>query len=81
MKKTHVLMDRLMYGTGMRLMKCIRLLANEVDFGRRESSSGMDKGRKDRVNGRYSPRRGTAAHANVFQIVFVQLHSYGISIL
>ena len=46
---THGLMARLLYGTGMRLMECIRLRVKDVDFDRGEITVQGDKGAKDRV--------------------------------
>lgn len=49
MKGIHALMARLMYGTGMRLMECMRLRVKDVDFGRREITIREGKGNKDRI--------------------------------
>ena len=46
---TSSLMARLMYGTGMRLMECVRLRVKDVDFDRREIVVRSGKGGKDRV--------------------------------
>lgn len=43
------LMGRLLYGTGMRLMECVRLRVKDVDFGRSEILIRDGKGAKDRV--------------------------------
>lgn len=43
------LMARLLYGTGMRLMECVRLRVKDVDFGQREILIRDGKGAKDRV--------------------------------
>ncbi len=43
------LMARLLYGTGMRLMECVRLRVKDVDFARREILIRDGKGAKDRV--------------------------------
>lgn len=43
------LMAALMYGTGMRLMECIRLRVQDVDFGFRQITVRNGKGAKDRV--------------------------------
>ena len=45
----HALMARLLYGTGMRLMECLRLRVKDVDFVRREILIHEGKGAKDRV--------------------------------
>ena len=49
MTGTHGLMGRLLYGTGMRLMECVRLRVKDVDFGRNEVLIRDGKGAKDRV--------------------------------
>lgn len=46
---THGLMLRLMYGTGMRLMECVRLRIKDVDFDRGEIIIRDGKGGKDRM--------------------------------
>lgn len=43
------LMARLIYGTGMRLMECVRLRVKDVDFDRHEILVREGKGHKDRV--------------------------------
>ncbi|AVZ79472.1 integron integrase [Zoogloeaceae bacteirum Par-f-2] len=43
------LMARLLYGTGMRLMECVRLRVKDVDFERGEILVRDGKGAKDRV--------------------------------
>lgn len=48
----HPLMDlvvRLLYGSGMRLLECLRLRVKDVDFSRREIVVREGKGNKDRV--------------------------------
>ena len=42
------LMAQLLYGTGMRLMECVRLRIKDVDFGRNEICVRSGKGNKDR---------------------------------
>ncbi|MEW6444483.1 MAG: integron integrase [Pseudomonadota bacterium] len=49
MSGTHGLMARLLYGTGMRLMECVRLRVKDVDFARGEILVRDGKGGKDRV--------------------------------
>jgi integron integrase len=49
MSGTHALMARLQYGTGMRLMECLRLRVKDVDLERREVVVREGKGAKDRV--------------------------------
>jgi integron integrase len=46
---THGLMARLLYGSGMRLMECLRLRVKDVDFERHELTMREGKGGKDRV--------------------------------
>lgn len=48
MDGTYGLMARLLYGTGMRLMECVRLRVKDVDFGRNEILIRDGKGAKDR---------------------------------
>jgi integron integrase len=43
------LMASLMYGTGMRLMECLRLRVQDIDFERNEIMVRNGKGSKDRV--------------------------------
>ena len=46
---TYGLMARLLYGTGMRLMECVRLRIKDVDFTRGSITVRSGKGDKDRV--------------------------------
>lgn len=46
---THWLIASLLYGTGMRIMECLRLRVKDVDFKRREILIRDGKGFKDRV--------------------------------
>ncbi|WP_151194551.1 integron integrase [Candidatus Symbiobacter mobilis] len=48
MESTHALMANLLYGTGMRLMECLRLRVKDVDLARREITIREGKGNKDR---------------------------------
>ncbi len=43
------LMARLMYGSGLRLLECLRLRVKDLDFARRELTVREGKGDKDRV--------------------------------
>jgi integron integrase len=43
------LMASLMYGTGMRLMECVRLRVKDIDFGYQQITVRQGKGGKDRV--------------------------------
>ena len=45
----HQLTCRLLYGTGMRLLECLRLRVKDVDFGRNEITIHDGKGFKDRM--------------------------------
>jgi integron integrase len=49
MEGVHGLMARLLYGTGMRLMECVRLRVKDVDLERGEILVRDGKGAKDRV--------------------------------
>ncbi|MDP2752498.1 MAG: integron integrase [Rhodocyclaceae bacterium] len=49
MSAVHGLMARLLYGTGMRLMECVRLRVKDVDFERAEIVVRDGKGAKDRI--------------------------------
>jgi integron integrase len=46
---THALMGRLLYGSGLRLMECVRLRVKDIDFARGEIVVREAKGNKDRV--------------------------------
>lgn len=48
MTGTHALMGSLLYGTGMRLMECVRLRVKDVDFERAEILVREAKGGRDR---------------------------------
>ena len=43
------LMASLMYGSGLRLMECLRLRVQDIDFGRNEILVRDGKGAKDRI--------------------------------
>lgn len=49
MNGLHGMMARLLYGTGMRLMECVRLRVKDVEFTRAEIVVRDGKGAKDRV--------------------------------
>ncbi|WP_456473422.1 integron integrase [Desulfolithobacter sp.] len=49
MNGIHLLMARLLYGSGLRLMECMRLRIKDVDFGQRKIYVRGGKGGKDRV--------------------------------
>ena len=49
MQGTYGLMAQLLYGTGMRLMECVRLRVKDVDFERLEIVIRDGKGAKDRM--------------------------------
>lgn len=69
MQGRHALMGRLLYGTGMRLLECLRLRVKDVDFLRREILVRDGKGGKDRVTvlplSLVAPLREHLAQANV----------------
>jgi integron integrase len=46
---THVLIGKLLYGTGMRLMECLRLRVKDLDFAQRQIIVRDGKGLDDRV--------------------------------
>jgi integron integrase len=46
---THALMGKLLYGTGMRLMECLRLRVKDLDFAQRQIIVRDGKGMDDRV--------------------------------
>jgi site-specific recombinase XerD len=41
---------RLIYGSGLRLMECVRLRVKDIDFGRHELIVRDGKGNKDRLS-------------------------------
>jgi integron integrase len=45
---TFALMARLLYGSGLRLLECLRLRVKDIDFGRNEITVRQGKGDKDR---------------------------------
>jgi integron integrase len=45
---TFALMVRLLYGSGLRLLECLRLRVKDIDFGRNEITVRQGKGDKDR---------------------------------
>jgi integron integrase len=49
LKGTPWLVASLLYGSGLRLMECLRLRIKDVDFGMQEIAVRQGKGRKDRV--------------------------------
>jgi len=49
MHGTHQLMARLLYGSGLRLMECCRLRAQDIDFEQNQIVVRDGKGEKDRV--------------------------------
>ena len=49
MQGVHLLMAKLMYGSGLRLMECIRLRVKDLDFERNLAYVRAAKGGKDRV--------------------------------
>lgn len=49
LKGTHWLIASLLYGTGMRILECLRLRIKDIDFSRKEILIRDGKGFKDRV--------------------------------
>lgn len=49
MDGVYYLMAALLYGTGMRLMECIRLRVKDIDFGYQQITVRQAKGNKDRI--------------------------------
>jgi integron integrase len=49
LKGQYLLMARLLYGSGLRLMECVRLRVKDVDFGRGAIVVRDGKGQKDRI--------------------------------
>ena len=47
---THLLMASLLYGSGLRLMECLRLRVKDMDFTRRQITIRDGKGQKDRAS-------------------------------
>ena len=45
----HLLMAKLLYGSGLRLMECLRLRVKDIDFAQRQILVRDGKGEKDRV--------------------------------
>jgi integron integrase len=46
---THQLLAKLLYGTGLRLMECLRLRVKDLDFERNQIAVRNGKGDKDRI--------------------------------
>jgi integron integrase len=71
MKGVYGLMANLLYGTGMRLMECVRLRVQDVDFERSEILIRDGKGGKDRVTMLpSSAAAGLQAHLTQRRVVF-----------
>ena len=49
LRGTHKLVGELLYGSGLRLLECLRLRVKDIDFGRSERIVREGKGDKDRV--------------------------------
>jgi integron integrase len=49
MRGKHWLIASLIYGSGMRLLECLRLRVKDIDFHRREITVRAGKGKKDRM--------------------------------
>ncbi len=50
MQGTHALMAKILYGSGLRLMECLRLRIQDVDFGQNYLEIRGTKGGKDRIS-------------------------------
>ena len=50
MQGTHALMAKILYGSGLRLMECLRLRIQDVDFGQHHLEIRGAKGGKDRIS-------------------------------
>jgi integron integrase len=71
MKGVYALMANLLYGTGMRLMECVRLRVKDVDFERGEILVRDGKGGKDRVTMLpISVKAGLEAHLVQRRVLF-----------
>lgn len=70
MEGIYLLIARLLYGTGMRLMECAQLRVKDVDFERREITIREGKGGKDRLTmlplSLVQPLREQIAHAKTW---------------
>ena len=66
---THQLMAKLLYGSGLRLMECVRLRVKDVDFAQRQIIVRDGKGHKDRVtmlpDSLISPLQGFLSHTKM----------------
>jgi integron integrase len=49
MKRVHLLMAQLLYGAGLRLMECVRMRIQDIDFDRKMIYVNAAKGGKNRV--------------------------------
>jgi integron integrase len=58
----HFLMVQLLYGSGLRLMECIRLRIQDLDFGRNRIYVRAGKGGKDRTTGLPAYIKSTLQH-------------------
>ncbi|MEQ8495941.1 MAG: integron integrase [Gammaproteobacteria bacterium] len=79
MSGRHALMARLLYGTGMRLMECVRLRVKDIDFDYRQIVVRDGKGAKDRVVPfPDSLREPLQAHLDEVRDVFAQDRAEGV---
>ena len=66
---THQLMAKLLYGSGLRLLECVRLRVKDVDFAQRQIIVRDGKGHKDRVtmlpDSLISPLEGFLRHVKM----------------
>ena len=71
LRGTHALMACLLYGSGLRLMECVRLRVKDLDFDHRQVVVRDGKGQKDRVT--VLPEKATAplrAHLEKVKALF-----------
>lgn len=68
MKGTHLLMAKLIYSSGLRLMECIRLRIHDIDFGQKKIYVRGGKGAKDRVTV-FLPNIAPELHLHIEKVV------------
>lgn len=73
---THLLMAQLLYGSGVRLMECVRLRVKDLDFAQQQLIVREGKGQQDRVT--MLPRRIQPALQEHLQVV-KRLHTVDIA--
>ncbi|MEO8810387.1 MAG: integron integrase [Rhodanobacter sp.] len=73
MEGRHALMASLLYGSGMRLMECVRLRVKDIDFDRNEICVRDGKGGKDR-HVPLPQRLRDGLHAQLERVVIMHQH-------